>query len=258
MIHDFAQLFCIPALLRGRKTLTVEKSSQSVLVVGAGSRIGTAVADKLRSAGHHLLLAARKEQPSYDPEEFQVFDPTKSDDRLEIPDSLDALIYLPGTINLKPFDRLSREEFAHDMEVNFFGAVRVLQQALPALKRSRLESASVVLFSSVAATTGMAFHASVASAKAAVEGLTRSLAAELAPKVRINAIAPSLTDTPLASSLLSNEDQMKAAAKRHPLRRVGQAAEVAELAQFLLGPGSGFVTGQVFHIDGGLSSVRQF
>ena len=164
------------------------------------------------------------------------------------------MVYFPGTISLKPITRLKEEDFINDYRVNVLGAVRAVQQALPALKKSG--DASIVLFSSVAASTGMSFHTSVAAAKAGVEGLGRALAAELAPTVRVNMIAPSLTDTALSSFLLNNEDRRKVASDRHPLKRVGRPEDVAEMVAFLLGPRSQFITGQVLRPDGGLSSLR--
>jgi NAD(P)-dependent dehydrogenase (short-subunit alcohol dehydrogenase family) len=169
---------------------------------------------------------------------------------------LDGLVYFPGTITLKPFHQVSDEDFLDDFRVNCLGAAAVIRQALPALKAA--PSASIVLFSTVAVAQGMPFHASIASAKGAVEGLALSLAAELAPKIRVNVIAPSLTDTSLAGTLLNSEAKREAAAKRHPLQRVGDAADVAELAAFLLSDASAFITGQIFRPDGGLSSIRTF
>ena len=130
------------------------------------------------------------------------------------------------------------------------------QQALPALKKST--AASIVMFSTIAVAQGMSFHASIAVAKAAVEGLTKSLAAELAPSIRVNAIAPSLTDTPLASQLLGTDEKRAASAKRHPLQSLGNPQDIAKLAAFLLSPESSFITGQILRPDGGLSSVRIF
>jgi NAD(P)-dependent dehydrogenase (short-subunit alcohol dehydrogenase family) len=227
-----------------------EQTARNILVIGGSSGIGKELVERLGRSGDHAIVASRGGG--------QRFDVTDRSQKLDLPDSLDGLVYMPGTINLKPFHRLSEEEFAHDMEVNFFGAVRVLQQALPALKRSAQPSAAVVLFSTVGATTGMPFHASTASAKAAVEGLGRSLAAEWAPKIRVNVIAPSLTNTPLAASFLSSEERVAAAAKRHPLEMIGDPADVAELVEFLIGSGSRFVTGQVWGVDGGLSSLHKF
>ena len=154
---------------------------------------------------------------------------------------------------LRPFDRLKAAEFQDDLELNLLGAVRAIQGALKPLRQSG--SASVVLFSTVAVQTGMPYHASVAAAKGAVEALTRSLAAELAPGIRVNAIAPTITDTPLAERLLSSDDKRAAAAERHPLKRVGEAAEMARTAIWLLEDVPS-VTGQIIAVDGGLSSVR--
>jgi NAD(P)-dependent dehydrogenase (short-subunit alcohol dehydrogenase family) len=169
---------------------------------------------------------------------------------------LDGLVYFPGSITLKPFHRLTREDFLHDFQVNCLGAAETIRQALPSLKAA--PSASIVLFSTVAVAQGMPFHASIAAAKGAVEGLALSLAAELAPKIRVNVIAPSLTDTPLAGTLLNTEAKREAAAKRHPLQRIGDPGQVAELADFLLSDASAFMTGQILRPDGGLSSIRTF
>ena len=161
------------------------------------------------------------------------------------------------TIRLKPFQRLTRDDFLEDFQINFLGAVHVIQACLPNLKKSPT-GASILLFSTVAVTTGMPFHASIAGAKGAVEGLTRSLAAELASRIRVNAIAPSLTDTPLAVNLLSSEEKRQAAAERHPMKRIGSVQDIARLALFLLSDDAGWITGQVFHADGGMSALRTF
>lgn len=231
-------------------------ASKNILVVGGNSGIGLATAKLLQSQGHRLTAAARRPEslaqlgiPS------QPFEAT-GEVTLELPETLDGLIYFPGSISLKPFHRLNGEDFLRDFQVNCLGAAKAIQAALPALKQA--ESASVVLFSTVAVAQGMAFHASIAAAKGAVEGLTRSLAAELAPRIRVNAIAPSLTDTPLAESLLNSEAKQEAAAKRHPLQQVGKPEDVAELVGFLMSDASRFMSGQILRPDGGLSSVRTF
>lgn len=224
------------------------------LVIGGSSGIGKTIAEKLMSEGHEVYTAQRNANQSANTSTTIYYDVMAGDlDLTHLPEQIDGLVYCPGSINLKPFNRLSRQDFINDWEINFYGAVKTIQQVLPKLKAGK---GTVVLFSSVAAQTGMSFHASIASAKAAVEGLTHSLAAELAPVIRVNAIAPSLTDTPLAGKLLSDEARKEAAAKRHPLLKYGNTNEIASLACYLLGKDSGFITGQIFKIDGGISSIR--
>ena len=226
------------------------------LLIGGNSGIGLATTKLLLSQGHTLLAASRSsDQLTALGVPVQPFD-AHQPEPLTLPESLDGLVYFPGSITLKPFHRLTPDDFLSDFRINCLGAAHAIQQALPALKRA--PSASIVLFSTIAAAQGMGFHASIAAAKAAVEGLALSLAAELAPKIRVNTIAPSLTDTPLASMLLGNEAKREAAAKRHPLQTVGDPAQIAQLTAYLLSPESSFLTGQILRPDGGLSSVRTF
>jgi len=170
--------------------------------------------------------------------------------------SVDGLAYCVGSIRLKPLGRIEDAEIRTDFELNALAAFHAVKAALAALKASAQANASVVLFSTVAVQQGFPSHVSVAMAKGAVEGLTRSLAAELAPKIRVNAIAPSLTRTPLAEFLTKNEQSAQAIAAMHPLQRLGEADDVAALATFLLGAESGWITGQVMGIDGGRSTLR--
>ncbi|MDP0490814.1 MAG: SDR family oxidoreductase [Verrucomicrobiota bacterium JB023] len=224
------------------------------LLIGGNSGIGLATAESLKEQGDDLIAASRsKENLQNLGIEVQDFD-AESPGELELPDSLDGLAYFPGTINLKPATRLTPEDLMTDLQINAIGALQVIQQALPALKKSG--QGSIVLYSSVAVQTGMPFHASVAAAKGAIEGLTRSLAAELAPTLRVNAIAPSLTDTPLASRFLTDENKRKAAEERHPLNRIASAAEIGRLTAFLLSQQSAPLTGQILHPDNGLSALR--
>jgi NAD(P)-dependent dehydrogenase (short-subunit alcohol dehydrogenase family) len=169
---------------------------------------------------------------------------------------VDGLAYCAGTINLKPAHRTTDADVFRDFEINALGALRAAKAALPALKASKAQTSSIVLFSTVAVGQGFASHASVAMAKGAVEGLMRTLAAEWAPKIRVNAIAPSLTRTPLASSMTANDATAQAIANMHPLQRLGEADEIAALAAFLLSNQAGWITGQVIGVDGGRSTLR--
>lgn len=224
------------------------------LLIGGNSGMGFATARLLCSQGCSLVVAARTPGPLTElgipVQPFEATSPTP----LELPPVLDGLVYFPGSITLKPFHRLTTADFLHDLHVNLLGAVSAIQSALPALKAS--PSASIILFSSVAAAQGMPFHSSIAAAKGAVEGFARSLAAELAPQIRVNVIAPSLTDTPLAGPLLNSDAKREASAKRHPLQQLGNPDDVAALVAFLLSESSRFITGQILRADGGLSSVR--
>jgi NAD(P)-dependent dehydrogenase (short-subunit alcohol dehydrogenase family) len=171
-----------------------------------------------------------------------------------LPDQIDGLVYCPGSIQLKPFARMSTDDFLSDYQLNVIGFVKVLQACLPKLKKST--TASVVLFSTVAVQTGMNFHSLVSTSKGAIEGLTKALAAEFAPVIRVNAIAPSLTDTPLASSLLSSDEKREASSTRHPMRRIGTADDLANMAIFLLSEKSSWMTGQILHVDGGMGTIK--
>lgn len=230
--------------------------SRTTLLIGGNSGIGLATARLLLERGDQVIAAARNPGPlaqlGIPVQPFDAMEPVA----LELPPVIDSLVYLPGTISLKPFHRLTAEDFLRDFHVNCLGAVNAIQAALPSLKAA--PSASIVLFSTVAVAQGMPFHASIAAAKGAVEGLTRSLAAEFAPKIRVNAIAPTLTDTPLASPLLNSDPKREAAAKRHPLQRIGDPDELAAIVGFLLSDASRGFSGQILHPDGGLSSLRLF
>lgn len=231
--------------------------SSSFLVVGGSAGIGLALTRALVDAGAEVTVASRHGDaleglPGVRHVACDVRDPEF--DLPGLPERLDGLAYCPGTITLKPFQRLKAGDFIEDLQVNLLGAVRSVQLALGALQRA--DRAQVVLFSSVAAQVGMPFHASVAAAKGAVESLTRALAAEFAPGMCVNAIAPSLTDTPLARGLLATEEKRKAMAERHPLKRIGAPEEIAALASALLRGEYGWASGQVFRLDGGLSTLR--
>ena len=171
-----------------------------------------------------------------------------------LPESLDGLVYCPGSIQLKPFHRIKPNDFVEDYQLQVIGAIKSIQAALPALKKGN--HSSILLFSTAAVETGLNFHSMVSASKGAIEGLTRALAAEFAPTIRVNCIAPSLTDTPLAASLLNTEEKRTSNAQRHPLKRIGTPGDIADMAEFLLSEKSGWITGQVFHGDGGISRLK--
>lgn len=226
------------------------------LIIGGTSGIGGTLLERLVHSGHLVTQLSRHPEAALDHPSVTSLRWDARQDPFPVeslPETLDGLVYCPGTIRLRPFERIQEREWQDDLEVNLLGAVRAIQGALKPLRRS--ESASVVLFSTVAVGTGMPFHACVASAKGAVEGLARALAAELAPRVRVNVLAPTLTDTPLADRLLSTPEKRAAMAERHPLKRVAGSDDVAEAALWLL-QGAPMVTGQVIRIDGGLSTLR--
>ncbi|MFM8738695.1 MAG: SDR family NAD(P)-dependent oxidoreductase [Cytophagales bacterium] len=230
---------------------------QNQVIIGASSGIGRALAQLLANEGHRVYGTFNKTTENR-PEgltgyaHLNVLD--ENPDFSFLPDSIDGLAYCPGAVNLKPFARIKPEDFISDYQLQLVGAVKVMQACLPKLKNSN--QASVVLFSTVAVQTGFNFHSLVASSKGAVEGLTKALAAEFAPKIRVNCIAPSITNTPLAGTLLNSDEKKEANAQRHPLKKIGQPEDLANLAAFLLSDKSSWITGQVLHADGGMSSLK--
>lgn len=229
---------------------------KTYIVVGGTSGIGLEVT-KLLSENNRVLVLSRTNRnlDGLNNVEFHPADVTKSMEELpQINMTIDGLVYCPGTINLKPLKSLKLEDFQNDFEVNVLGAVKVINKYYNGLKSA--EKSAILLFSTVAVQIGMQYHASIATAKGAVEGLTRTLAAEFAPNIRVNCIAPSITNTPLAEKLLNNEAKLKASEDRHPLKQIGDSKTIAELVTFLLSERSGFITGQIFKVDGGISSIK--
>lgn len=238
-------------------TCWINMSSNHFLIIGGTSGIGAALSGQLTGQGQSVTTLSRRSDTDFSLPGITHLqaDVTNAQTPLpEISSPINGLVYCPGSITLKPFRSLKADDFTNDFQINLLGAVRCIQQYLPRLLET--PNPSIVLFSTVAVQTGMAFHASVSAAKGAVEGFGKALAAELAPKVRVNVIAPSLTATPMAEKLTNSEAKLKASEERHPLKRIGQPEEIASLAKYLLGPESAWVTGQIFHIDGGMSSIK--
>jgi NAD(P)-dependent dehydrogenase (short-subunit alcohol dehydrogenase family) len=225
---------------------------RTYLFIGASSAMAQTACDALIGLGHRVIGISRNEINGYS--ERWMVNEYNTDELPEINGPIDGLVYFPGTINLKPFHRYKHEEVMNDLTVNVLGAFQSVQKYLPNLKQGT--NSSVVLFSSVAATTGMTFHTSIALAKGAIEGLTRSLAAEFAPTIRVNAIAPSLTNTPLGEKFLSTPEKMEASAQRNPMKKVGTSEDLSHSIEFLLSEKSAWITGQILHVDGGMGTLR--
>ena len=230
---------------------------KNYLIIGGSSGIGQSVVEKLSLDKELSITSTYFSNPVEDYSNVRFFQYNAEMDNLayhDLPDEIHGFVYCPGTIVLKPFKRLTEKGVMEDFRLQVVGAMNAIQAILPNLKAA--ENASIVLFSTVAVQQGFNFHAQVAMSKGAIEGLTRSLAAEFAPVIRVNCIAPSLTDTVLSARLLNSEEKRKANADRHPMKEIGTASDSAELAIFLLSRKSKWMTGQIIHLDGGMSSIK--
>lgn len=227
---------------------------KNYLIIGGSSGIGKSLAEILSENAHVFATYCKTElaHPSINYFYHKASDKLNLD---KLPEVIDGLAYCVGSIQLKPFHRFTEEDFILDYQLQVLGAVKVIQDILPRLKQS--SCASIVLFSTVAVQTGFTFHSLVSASKGAIEGLTKALAAELSPKIRVNCIAPSITQTPLVSALLNTEEKIAANSQRHPLGRIGLPQDVAELAAFLIGDKSSWMTGQIIHMDGGISTLKK-
>ncbi len=233
-------------------------SNKSFVVVGGSKGIGLEITKRLSDQGHQVLVLSRTGDGlvGLAGVTHHSFDVTTDEvDKSLLPDSIDGLAYCPGSINLRSFRSLKPEVYREDFELNVIGAIKVLQAALPGLKKNG--SSSVLLFSTVAVTLGMHAHASIAASKGALEGLTRTLAAEFAPHTRVNCLAPALTDTPLTEKFFADPEKAKTMGEMYPLGRTGTATDLAAASIFLLDGESSWVTGQVWGVDGGMSRVRK-
>lgn len=227
------------------------------LIIGGSTGIGLAITELLNAANHEVYATYNKTVPNQHLAHVTYSPLNVLDERITLdflPTELDGIVYCPGAIELKPFARISPSDFTDDFNLQVLGAIKVVQSCLPRLKKGNLPS--ILFFSTVAVQAGFNFHSQVAVSKGAIEGLTRALAAELAPTIRVNAIAPSLTDTPLAEKLINTEEKKQANAARHPLKRIGTPEDIAEMAVFLLSAKASWITGQIIGIDGGMSTIK--
>ena len=227
---------------------------KNILLIGGSTGIGYELSQKLKK-DNNLFISTRDQGKFNDPNiKTHELDLDKEFETDWLPDQLDGFVYLPGTINLRPFKGLKPSVFLDDFNINVMGCVKILQKVLPKIQAA--ENPSIVMFSTVAVKIGMPFHSSVSSSKGAIEGLTRSLAAEFAPKIRVNSIAPSILDTPLAEKFLNSETKLENSRNRHPLKEIGSPKDISEIVKFLLEDNSKWMTGQIIPFDGGMSSVK--
>ncbi len=226
---------------------------KNILLIGGSYGIGLEMAKKL-STEHNIYIASRSNEQLSNLEVTHIPFDVLSDDisEKEIPEKLDGFVYCPGSINLKPFKTMGVDTIQKDMEINFIALAKTVKSIMNRMN----EGSSMVFFSTVAVGTGMPFHTSVSAAKGAIEGFARALAAEYAPKIRVNVIAPSLVDTPLSERLLSNDKKKEMMSERHPMKRVGAPKDIANMALFLLDSNNSWITGQVIGVDGGMSSLN--
>lgn len=226
------------------------------IIIGGSSGIGLETAHLLANKGNRVFASYNSNIPDSNLASVHYFkyDVLAVDQSFDLlPEEINGLVYCPGSIQLKPFHRINPEMFLGDYLLQVIGAVKVIQALLPRLKKA--DHSSIVLFSTVAVQQGFNFHSLVSASKGAIEGLTRALAAELAPNIRVNCVAPSLTDTPLAAQLLSTPVKRENSAQRHPLKRIGTSGDVAKAVNYLLSEDAGWITGQVLKVDGGLSAI---
>ena len=227
---------------------------KNILLIGGSTGIGYELSQKLKK-DNNLFISTRDQGKFNDPNiKTYELDLDKEFETDWLPDQLDGFVYLPGTINLRPFKGLKPSVFLDDFNINVMGCVKILQKVLTKIQAA--ENPSIVMFSTVAVKIGMPFHSSVSSSKGAIEGLTRSLAAEFAPKIRVNSIAPSILDTPLAEKFLNSETKLENSRNRHPLKEIGSPKDISEIVKFLLEDNSKWMTGQIIPFDGGMSSVK--
>lgn len=228
---------------------------KNYIIIGGSSGIGEAIVNILATEGHNIIATYNEStKESSSNVNYIKFDVTSDVlDEQVLPEHIHGLVYCPGSINLKPFHRFKEEDFISDFRLQVTGATKVIKHLLPKLKMS--QGSSIVLFSTVAVQTGFTFHSQVAMSKGAIEGLTRALAAEFAPTIRVNAIAPALTNTRLSTKLLNTPEKVQNHADKNPSKRVGEPRDLAEAACYLLSDKSSWVTGQILNVNGGFGDL---
>jgi 3-oxoacyl-[acyl-carrier protein] reductase len=225
---------------------------KNIVIIGGSKGIGNAIVSQMIEG--NLVYNISRSAPAISHTNLKHFELNILEDELPEIENIDVLIYCPGSINLKPIMSLSIDDFRNDFEINVIGAVKTIQKYLPTLKKGN--NPSILLFSTVAAKLGMPFHASIATAKSGVEGLVKSLGAELAPTIRVNAIAPTITETSLSANILRNDRMKENMVERHPMKGYLKPEEVAGMSQFLISENAKSISGQVFEMDYGIVSFK--
>ena len=225
---------------------------KNIVIIGGSKGIGSAIL--LQQLETNMVYNISRNAPDITHHNLKHFSADVLQDTLPEIETIDTLIYCPGSINLKPIGSLSIDDFRNDFEINVIGAVKAIQKYLPVLKKGT--NPSIVLFSTVAVKLGMPFHASIATAKAGIEGLVKSLGAELASVVRINAIAPTITETSLSAGILKNDRMKENMVERHPMKGYLKPEEVANMANFLISENAKSISGQIFEMDYGIVTFK--
>ena len=225
---------------------------KNILIIGGTKGIGKAIVEQLVNENIVICMSRNSTEFSHNNYTHTTFDSTVD----ELPDfeKVDTLIYCPGSINLKPISTLSIDDFRKDFEINVIGAVKAIKKYIPLLKKGL--NPSILLFSTVATKLGMPYHASVSASKSAIDGIVKTLGAELAPKIRINAIAPTITKTELASKILRNDKVVENMIERHPLKKILSPEEVSKMAKFLISEDASSISGQIINMDAGIVSFK--
>ena len=227
---------------------------QNILIIGGSSGVGLSLVERLKNRFNIISTYNNNPITSIKNVTYQHYNVLTSDvEELNVPESLNGIVYCPGSINLKPFNRYSEKELLDDIKINVIGFLKILSSYKNKLLNG--ENPSVVLFSSVAATKGIPFHTQVAFSKGAIESVAKTLAAELAPKIRVNVVAPSLLETPLSAKFLNTETKVENNIKRHPLKKIGEPSDISSVVDFLLSENAKWMTGQIIHVDGGISTL---
>tara|TARA_Y200000002_G_scaffold275873_1_gene230135 strand:+ start:252 stop:938 length:687 start_codon:yes stop_codon:yes gene_type:complete len=226
---------------------------KNILVVGGSKGIGREIVNSQLEKGNNCYNFSRTESGINNQNLIEEKIDILSDDLPNI-ENIDSVIYCPGSINLKPILQLKEEDFVNDFNINVLGAIKTVKTYLNNLKKG--DDPSLLFFSTVAVGQGMPFHSSVSVAKAGIEGLTKSLAAELAPSIRVNCIAPTITRTDMAQRILRNEKIEENIANKHPLKKICEAKDISDMADFLISHNAKNITGQIMHVDGGMSTLK--